>query len=393
MTRSFWQDEARAPECRVDVAVVGGGVIGCATAYWLQQLAPERSVAVVEAGQLAAGATGRGAGFLLPGGFDAYLAPPHRYDAKQARRQWQFMKENLEVVSSQLHSSAIELEQRGTVIALAESEDSKSVQRAVSRMRSDGIPVAPLTAEQTNKRLFAERLGEALYLPSGAVVNPVLLVRQLAEESGANVLEYHPVQQVRPESESVVLETPRRRIRADQIVLAVGTHLPHLYPALQRYVKLVRGQMLATLPTQHRRMSAPAFLRGSAYNVRQLPDGTLIIGQGFTAASPGAAFADETTPAVQADLERYLHRHFPQARGLSVRRRWSRFMAGSTDDHPVVGAVPDVPNSFWAAGFAGKELGYGVRFGRLLAELLLGRSRPAGWDLFSTERFDPVPTA
>ena len=391
MTRSFWQDEARASECTVDVAVVGGGVVGCATAYWLQQLAPKRRVAIVEARQLAAGATGRGEGFLLPGGFDDYLAPPHRYDAEQARRQWRFMKENLDIVSSQLGGSAIELEQRGSVTVLAPDEDAQSIHRAVSRMRSDGVPVAPLTADQTNERLCTEQLGEALYVPSGAVVNPVLLVRQLAEESGASVLEYHPVQQVRPESGSVVLETPRRRIRAGQIVLAMGTHLPRLYPALQRYVKPVRGQMLATLPTQQRRMSTPVFLRDRAYSVRQLPDGTLMIGQGFAAAPSNGSLIDETTPAVQADLERYLHRHFPQARGLSVCRRWSRLMAGSLDDRPVVGTIPDVPNSFWTAGFAGKELGCGVRFGRLMAEMLLGDSRPAGLDLFSSERFDPVP--
>ncbi len=49
----------------VDFAVVGGGFTGLATAAWLKRLAPEKSVAVLEAGRLGAGASGRTGGIPL----------------------------------------------------------------------------------------------------------------------------------------------------------------------------------------------------------------------------------------------------------------------------------------------------------------------------------------
>ncbi|MEO1077838.1 MAG: FAD-dependent oxidoreductase, partial [Bacteroidota bacterium] len=60
-TISLWQAHASSespsdslPEV-VDVAVVGGGVAGCAVAYWLRQHAPGLRVALVERGALASG--------------------------------------------------------------------------------------------------------------------------------------------------------------------------------------------------------------------------------------------------------------------------------------------------------------------------------------------------
>ena len=50
---------------KVDFAVVGGGFTGLAAAAWLRQLAPGKSVALIEAGRIGAGASGRTGGMAL----------------------------------------------------------------------------------------------------------------------------------------------------------------------------------------------------------------------------------------------------------------------------------------------------------------------------------------
>lgn len=64
-----WRIDFAVPEQAlpgaVDFAVVGGGFTGLATAAWLKRLAPEKSVAVLEAGRLGAGASGRTGGIPL----------------------------------------------------------------------------------------------------------------------------------------------------------------------------------------------------------------------------------------------------------------------------------------------------------------------------------------
>ena len=51
----------------VDFAVVGAGFSGLAAAAWLRLLAPEKSVAVLEAGRIGNGASGRTGGMALDG--------------------------------------------------------------------------------------------------------------------------------------------------------------------------------------------------------------------------------------------------------------------------------------------------------------------------------------
>ena len=61
---SFTPSRHKLP-ARIDVAIIGGGFTGLASAAWLRLLAPEKSVAVFEAARIGAGASGRTGGMVL----------------------------------------------------------------------------------------------------------------------------------------------------------------------------------------------------------------------------------------------------------------------------------------------------------------------------------------
>ena len=56
---------ARACAAKVDVVVIGGGVIGMSAAYHLSRADPTRRITIVERGQLGNGATHKSAGMLV----------------------------------------------------------------------------------------------------------------------------------------------------------------------------------------------------------------------------------------------------------------------------------------------------------------------------------------
>src|SRR2546423_6580106 len=92
MTSSYWLAEDR-PDLpanrlrgRVDVAVVGGGVTGCACALRLAEAG--KRVRLFEAREIAGGASGRNGGFALRGGAPAYDVARRELGAERARAVW-----------------------------------------------------------------------------------------------------------------------------------------------------------------------------------------------------------------------------------------------------------------------------------------------------------------
>src|SRR6267378_3058521 len=93
---SLWLDGAQrayAPlehDTTADVTIVGGGIAGIASAYFLAKAGA--SVVVLEARGVAEAASGRNAGFLLAGVAENFAAASRRYGDRRALRIWRFTK-------------------------------------------------------------------------------------------------------------------------------------------------------------------------------------------------------------------------------------------------------------------------------------------------------------
>jgi len=389
MTVSLWQQAQRKEETAYDVLVVGGGIVGCSTAYWLHQRRPSLDVAILEARTLGAGASGRNAGFILQGTHTDYRSDMDRYGKQAARRLWTFTRENRDLLATELRATAFGWRSDGSLTAAGSADEAARLQSSLSHLRTAGAPAVYLDAEETNVRIGASGFHGGLFVTTGAVVNPLQLVRHVAAESAADVHAQHPVERIHWRDPGVVLDTPERRFRADRVVLAVGPSLPDLVPATSSFVRPVRAQMLATSPADTSHISVPVYSHHGGFYVRQLEDGRVLAGGGrHQHREPEETSADATTPAVQATIERYLHTHFPWTQSLSIEQRWSGTMGFSPDGRPVVGRVPEHPEGVFATGFTGHGIGYGFRMGRLLADLLEDAQEPKALDLFAASRFE-----
>lgn len=387
VTMSFWQRNARQPEIRCDVAVIGGGIIGASTAYWLSRSDADLSICLIEAGHVASGATGRNAGFLLQGTATNYATDIDDHGRDVARRLWQFSRENRDLILNELSVRSFEFEPSGSLTVAGSAEEELRLRACVSRMRADGFPAAFIPADEVNRRITARGFYGGLYVASGAMVHPVLLTRHIVERSGARLLEHHRVTELAGEPGDVVIETPERTIRARRVVLAVNAYLPQLVPDLARFVRPVRAQMLSTEASLPRWLQLPIYSHEGYFYVRQRPEGQILLG-GARHLHPleERGYSDEVTAGLQHDLETYLHHHFPQTAGLRIMNRWSGTMGFSPDGIPVAGELPHLPGSIWAAGFTGHGMGYGFRFGRMLAEMARGNTSADGSDLFAASR-------
>ena len=377
-TASVWQ---RPPDAHADVAVVGGGVIGAATAFWLGRLAPDLRVVLLEARRLAYGASGRNAGFLLLGTASDYASAVDAHGRDHARRIWRFTSESLRHVVEDVDDGTLGLERRGSVIAAGSESEADRLRRSRTLLAEDGVESRWLSADGAEREAGVRAMHGALVVPEGGAVDPLRLVRRLAASSGADVWEGAAVSGLEAEGGRVRLDLGPGTLWADRVVLAVGPRLPELVPSLRAAVRPVRAQMLATAPMP-RRLLRPVYSHEGYFYLRQRSDGRVLLGGArHLHRDAEVGHEDAVTDALQADLERYLHRHLEGTEPLAVERRWSGTMGFSDDGLPRLGAVPGLGGALYATGFTGHGMGYGVRFGRLVANRLLERPDEA-LDLF-----------
>jgi len=112
---SFWLDGADAArrgslqqDLTADIAIIGGGIAGIATAYSLAR--EGGSVVILERREIADGASGRNAGFILGGVSDNYAAACASYGVDRATRVFRFTFANRVLFRSVIRSNAIECE-------------------------------------------------------------------------------------------------------------------------------------------------------------------------------------------------------------------------------------------------------------------------------------------
>ena len=390
-TASPWQQPVDA---RADIAIVGGGIIGAATAFWLGRLAPTRRVTLLEAQHVAYGASGRNAGFLLLGTHSDYASAVDTYGRDRAARIWAFTRETFRHIVEDVDTGQIGLETTGSVIAAGTSEEADRLQRSHHLLAEDGVESRWLGPDASRLETGLRGMHGALVVPEGGAIDPVRLVRQLVATSGAEIREGVAVEGIqRTEAGTRIGLRAGGALVADRVLLAPGPRLPEIVPELAGVVQPLRAQMLATAPVPPL-LPRPVYSHGGYFYLRQRDDGRLLLGGArHLHRDEEVGFEDATTDALQADLERYLHQHVAGAEGAIVDRRWSGTMGFSSHGLPILGEVPGIPGAWFATGFTGHGMGYGVRFGLLAARRVLELPDEAA-DLFgdaANPNLEPPP--
>jgi glycine/D-amino acid oxidase-like deaminating enzyme len=189
------------------------------------------------------------------------------------------------------------------------------------------------------------------------------------------------------------LEVKSRRVtvRCASVALCTNAYTPLFHPYFVDKILPTRGQILCTEPLGQRVLDQVCYADYGYEYFRQLPDGRLLVGgwrHHFREAEVG--YEDRTTPELQAGLESFLVKYFPEAATARITHRWSGTMGFSIDGLPLVGSLPEQPGVYFAVGFTGHGLGYGLATAEKLAAHIL-----SGHDLewLDVKRLDAPDTA
>jgi glycine/D-amino acid oxidase-like deaminating enzyme len=371
-TVSYWLAEAHdpLPAVRLDgtpeVAVVGGGITGCACALALAEAG--KRVRLYEAREIAGGASGRNGGFALRGGSAPYPVLVESIGSERTAALWRWTEAEL-VELAALAGDAFR--PTGSLRLAADEEEREELRAEYEALRAGGF--AAEWRDELPTPLDARYPG-AIFHPPDGVLQPARLVRRLATravEAGVEIREHTRIGSV-------------RETAAETVVVATDGYPSGLLGDLEGLIVPTRGQVIATEPIDERLFEVPHYGRHGFDYWHQAPDGRIVAG-GFRDASLDTEFtADEvTTPVVQDALDGFIESHV--GRHLRVDYRWAGIFGMVFDFLPVVGQVPGSDGLWVAGGYSGHGNVLGFACGRLVARALLGDRDPL-LDLFEPGR-------
>jgi gamma-glutamylputrescine oxidase len=341
------------PTGPVDVAIVGGGVTGCACALALAEAG--KRVRVFEAREVAGGASGRNGGFALRGGAPAYDLARRDLGTERARALWELTERSLDRLE---RIAGDAFRRTGSLRLAADGEERLELQAEYEALREDGFVVEwrDELAEPLDGRFHG-----AIRHPSDGALQPARWVRRLAAravEAGAELRERERVES-------------HDALQADHVVIATDGYTHGLLPELDAVIVPTRGQVLVTEPLERPLFPCPHYARHGYDYWQQTPEGRIVAGGFRDKAADHEHTAEETlTPLIQGHLERFITELVGEA--PTVTHRWAGIFGTTADRLPLVGRVPGHDGVWVAAGYSGHGNVMGLACGDLVARAILG---------------------
>jgi glycine/D-amino acid oxidase-like deaminating enzyme len=387
----------------VDVAVVGGGLTGLWTAYYLAEADPALRIAVLEAEVAGFGASGRNGGWCSA----LYPVSPARLAAESgsdgAAAQYRAMRDTVYEVAKVVETERIDadLALGGTVVLARSATQLARARAEVGDARRYGIDLEFLDAAAAEGRLAATSVLGGTYTPHCAAVQPAKLVRGLAEaveRRGVTVYEQTRVRALAPHT----VRTERGTVRAQTVVRATEGYTPGLRQA-RRDVAPVYSLIIATAPLPDRtwdeiglrdRETFSDYRHLIIYGQRSA-DGRMVFGGRGAPYHFGSRVraSYDRVPRVFAALRRALVELFPVLRDVPITHQWGGPLGIARDWHASVHF--DAATGLAAAGgYVGDGVSTTNLAGRTLADLITGRSSELTrlpWVGHRSRRWEPEP--
>ncbi len=390
----------------VDVAVVGGGLTGLWTAYYLAESDPSLRIAVLERDVVGFGASGRNGGwcsalFAVSGERLDKVAGPGSGEAMRRA-----MVATVGEVGRVVDAESIDcgFAPGGTVVLARTGVQLQRARDEVASARKSGIPeddLRLLSAAEASAMVGATDVLGGTYTPHCAALDPARLVRGLAdvvEARGVAIYEQTEARLIR----SGTVETSRGTVRAATVVRATEGYTRTL-EGEERTLVPVYSLMIGTEPLPD------AFWNEAGLSRREtFADHRHLIIYGQRTADDRMAFGGRGAPyhfgsairpefdgdaGVHQALQQTLVGLFPALADAAVTHRWGGPLGIARDWFSSVG-LDRQTGLAWAGGYVGDGVSTTNLAGRTLADLILGHDTDLTalpWVGHRSPRWEPEP--
>ena len=366
-----------------DVVIIGGGVSGLSSAYFLAKAGMD--VVVVEKGAIGREASGRNGGSLSPRADEPDVIPL----AALAREIWSTL--DLEL------GYPTEFVQKGRLQVALTEEEVDLVHAMRDNSGEHGIE-ARMVDFQEMRNMVPELSGKVLagiFFPNVGHANPQRTVQAYAwafQDRGGRIYQNTSVTGINLRSGRVAsVETTAGVIGAGVVVSAAGPQTGMIADMVGLNVPVApaRVEILATVPLKPR---FDMFLSGNGLYGRQTLRGNLVFGGGaheWIDVELAGEPPKPNTPLVR-NIARRLAELLPELDDLSVLRAWGGVVEQTPDGYPIID-MPGYPEGFVVVTVSGNGFGLSPATGKTVSQLIVDGKTSVSIERFRLDRFKDLP--
>jgi gamma-glutamylputrescine oxidase len=372
-------------ELDVDVCVIGAGLAGLTVAREVGKRG--WSVAVLEAGRVAWAASGRNAGFVLPGFHEDAGTMVERIGLDHARQLWALSEQGVDYVRRAIEETGMPgVDPVPGWLHVSKTEDDDQVRAQVERMRWMGAEVEAWPTEQVRAVLPNPRYFGAIHYPGAFHIHPLNYALGLAadaEAAGVRIFEDTPALAIDPAGVRKRIATPNARVRAPHVVLACNVHLGDLMPELAATLLPITTYVMVTEPLGPVLAQVIRY-RGGVSDTDRADNHYRIVG-GANAGEQRLQWSgrvrtwEADTRWIGRGLVRDVRRNFPELGKVEIAHLWGGTLGRAVHRMPQIG---EIEKGLWvASAFGGHGLNTTAMAGELIARGIVENDET--WRMFA----------
>ncbi len=355
---------------KADVVIIGAGIIGCATAYYLTKRG--KSVIVLEASDnIGNGGSSRNGGGVRQSGRDPRELPLAMYGIKEL---WPGLSEELGV--------DCEYHKEGNLRLGKTDKHLEILEGLTKRANACGLDVRMVNADEVKKinpHLSDEVIG-ASWCPTDGHANPMittLAFYRKARMSGARFITGEPIKTLRRVKGRVkeVIAESKNVYEGEYVMVAAGYESRKILETVGVDVPM-HQELMECLVTEAQQKMFPQML-GTAeadFYGHQSDHGSFVFGGSSGIEMNNKDIGPKNSPGNSAITApcicRGIMKYFPELEDAKIVRTWAGYIDICQDGVPVLGFVDDVPGLVVACAFSGHGFGIAPAVGEQMARLI-----------------------
>lgn len=319
MTEAYWQinlskTKTQTTRQEFDVCIIGAGIAGISTAYWLEKNNPHLKIVVIDKNHLGAGASGRNAGFVTCGSAEHFQKLIKSFGLERATEIWKFSEKNRDLVLSEIiqdQFSDFDFKLTGSCTVAATASDWDRYQTLAKTMTDAGIDVELIDEPYLKQNYGVTGFSGALQYLHDGVIHPIKLLEKIKSKlRNTEFIFGEEILNIQTGNNQYSIQLQTKTISCEKIFSCLNGFTADVLSDYKKLILPQRGQVILTEPL-------PAFVKGPCYLTkhlcyfRQLLTGELLVGgfRNHDLESENTA-QDAITDKIQAALNEFTHSYF-----------------------------------------------------------------------------------